>query len=348
MTPVELLQRMLEIESLSGQERALAEFLVEAMKSFGFDNAFIDDAGNAVGLRGSKGDGRDIVLLGHMDTVPGRIPVRIEGDSLYGRGSVDAKGPLATFIIAAAQAKIPAGTRLIVVGAVEEEAPSSKGARFARDQYNSPEACIIGEPSGWDAVTLGYKGCLTVEYRLTQPGGHSAGPVGGVAEQAVAWWQALLDHAAEYNRGHQRLFDQLLPSLRRINSSSDGMQDTIEATVGFRLPPRFDIDALEQFVRTSAGPAEVKFIGREVAWESSRESELARAFVRVIRDAGARPSFKLKTGTSDMNVVGPKWNCPIVAYGPGDSKLDHTPSEHVSIREFHAAIDVLTRVLESL
>jgi LysW-gamma-L-lysine carboxypeptidase len=49
-----------------------------------------------------------------------------------------------------------------------------------------------------------------------------------------------------------------------------------------------------------------------------------------------------------MNVVGPHWNCPLVTYGPGDSNLDHTPHEHIDLREYDAAIDVLTRVLESL
>ena len=54
---------------------------------------------------GVKGNGpTKIVLLGHIDTVPGEIPVRVEDGVLHGRGSVDAKGPLATFVAAAAEA----------------------------------------------------------------------------------------------------------------------------------------------------------------------------------------------------------------------------------------------------
>jgi LysW-gamma-L-lysine carboxypeptidase len=49
-----------------------------------------------------------------------------------------------------------------------------------------------------------------------------------------------------------------------------------------------------------------------------------------------------------MNVLGPQWGCPIVAYGPGDSSLDHTPEEHISLNEYLAAIRVLTRVLKRL
>jgi [amino group carrier protein]-lysine/ornithine hydrolase len=61
-----------------------------------------------------------------------------------------------------------------------------------------------------------------------------------------------------------------------------------------------------------------------------------------------KPGYKLKTGTSDMNVVGPVWNCPIVAYGPGDSSLDHTPEEHLSIVEYEQSIQVLADALSAI
>lgn len=49
-----------------------------------------------------------------------------------------------------------------------------------------------------------------------------------------------------------------------------------------------------------------------------------------------------------MNVVGPIWDCPIVAYGPGDSSLDHTPHEHISLDEYHQAVTILQTVLETV
>ena len=60
------------------------------------------------------------------------------------------------------------------------------------------------------------------------------------------------------------------------------------------------------------------------------------------------PKFKVKTGTADMNVVAPHWRCPMLAYGPGDSSLDHTPEEHIEIDEYTRAIDVLESVLRLL
>jgi LysW-gamma-L-lysine carboxypeptidase len=344
MDAVELLRRMLEIESLSGQEGELAEFLVERMAGWGFD-ARVDEAGNAVGV---VGDGpNEIVLLGHIDTVPGRIPVRIEGERLYGRGAVDAKGPMAAFVVATAQAGPLPGTRVIVVGATEEEAATSKGARFAVERYR-PAFCVIGEPSGWDSITLGYKGRLLINYRLERSMGHTAGPEGGVAEEAVAWWQALKARAEAFNAEHNSAFSQLLPSLRNIVTHSDGLTNSVEATVGIRLPLDYDASALERAARELAGDARVRCYSYEPAFRASKNTPLVRAFLRAIRAEGGRPTFKLKTGTSDMNVVGPVWNCPIVAYGPGDSSLDHTPNEYIEIAEYLRGIEVLQRALDLL
>src|SRR5689334_18589318 len=100
---VELVRGLVAIPSLSRQEAAASKWLVDQMRAAGYDRAFVDEAGNAVGELGDPSAARTIVLLGHIDTVPGNIPVRIDDGLLYGRGSVDAKGPLATFTAGAAR-----------------------------------------------------------------------------------------------------------------------------------------------------------------------------------------------------------------------------------------------------
>src|SRR5688572_11990290 len=123
---VELVRGLVAIPSLSRQEAAASAWLADQMRAAGYDRAFVDEAGNAVGELGDPSASRTIVLLGHIDTVPGNIPVRIENDLLFGRGSVDAKGPLATFVAGAARFGATraqaANLRVVVVGAVEEEA----------------------------------------------------------------------------------------------------------------------------------------------------------------------------------------------------------------------------------
>lgn len=341
---IALLRRLVEIQSHSGQERAAAEFLVGEMTGLGLW-ARIDGAGNAVGE--TRGSGGEIVLLGHMDTVPGEIPVRIEGNVLHGRGAVDAKGPLAAFVMAAATARLPRGIGVTVIGAVEEECATSKGARFAATTHR-PRVCVIGEPSAWDAVTLGYKGRLLVQYELERPCGHSAGPNESAADCASAWWQGVRRSVDERNQGIAGPFKQIQAGLRSINTESDGLHERVRAIAGFRLPPESDHAWLEELCRRDAGDAAVTFSGHERAYVGDRHSPIVRAFTSAIREAGAVPRVLVKTGTSDMNVVGPVWDCPSVAYGPGDSALDHTPEERLDLDEYLRSITVLRAVLERL
>lgn len=365
---VELLRGLVAIPSLSRHEAAASAWLVGRMAASGFDRAFVDEAGNAVGELGTENAPVTVVLLGHIDTVPGSIPVRIEhtdtGDALFGRGSVDAKGPLAAlasgaarFGSTAAQAK---RVRIVVVGAVEEEAATSKGARAISARFDGirearPNACVIGEPSGSRRVTLGYKGRLLLDIHATQPMAHTAGPEPAVATRVVDLWNRVVAHAEAFNRGRERQFDQLSPSLRAFNTSTaEDMCDHASATIAWRLPLDCDVDSLaREFAGWAASvpaPMDLRFYAHEPPWRGDRQNVLVRSFLSAIRfvDPSASPGFVLKTGTSDMNVVGPVWKCPIVAYGPGDSSLDHTPREHLHLDEFWRAVQVIEAMLHAL
>lgn len=337
--PVVLLQEMVNIYSPTGQEGELAGYLISRMQEMGFQT-YRDEVGNAVG---ELGEGRrTLMLLGHMDTVSGYIPVRLEEGRLYGRGVVDAKGPLAAFITAARQGP-PADCRLVVIGAVEEEG-CSRGAHHLV-AHHRPSAVIIGEPSGWEHITLGYKGTLSVNYRLRQARGHTAGQGTAPAEHAVAFWNAVRAYAAGWNAGKGRQFDMLTPTLVSIHTDGDGFEERVEMLINFRWPLGLDMESFQAWLREQAAPAEVAFGTCEPPYRAEKNTSLVRAFLHGIRAVGGTPRFKLKTGTSDMNVVGPAWRCPIAAYGPGDSNLDHTPEEHIVIEDYLRAIAVLEKVL---
>jgi LysW-gamma-L-lysine carboxypeptidase len=425
---VELVRGLVAIPSLSRHESVAARWLADQMAAAGYDRAFVDEAGNAVGELGAPDAGTVIVLLGHIDTVPGNIPVRVApipepehlrtsepehprtsepenlrtsepenlsslepALALFGRGSVDAKGPLAAF--AAAGARLgsawarEAGVRMVVVGAVEEEAATSRGARFIASRFDgvaepTPAACVIGEPSSWRRVTLGYKGRLLMDVEARQAMAHTAGPDASVAELVVELWNRVRRHADDTNTGKARPFDQLSPSLRRfITANTDGMTDTVDAQIAWRLPVGFETNAFVNDLLawtaahlespdpapattlaagegggapiTISGPLSaisLTFRGWERPWHGDRNNALVRSFLAGIRqvEPTAQPGFVVKTGTSDMNVVAPVWRCPIVAYGPGDSALDHTPNEHLELDEYWTAVRVLEAALRQL
>jgi LysW-gamma-L-lysine carboxypeptidase len=103
-------------------------------------------------------------------------------------------------------------------------------------------------------------------------------------------------------------------------------------------------------IRGARTSIELRFRGVERPWRGDRNTVLVRSFLSAIREVSpdAAPGFVVKTGTSDMNVVAPLWRCPIVAYGPGDSALDHTPHEHLSLDEYWRAIAVVETALRRL
>jgi len=339
---VDLLHGLVAIPSLSGDELEAATFLRDRMQSLGFD-AHIDEAGSAVGRVGSGPI--SIVLLGHIDTVPGNIHVRLEEGVLYGRGAVDAKGPLAAFVAAAAAASGINAT-ITVVGAVGEEAIGSLGAN-AVAQWLAPDFCIIGEPSGWDAVCLGYRGTVSFEYLLRQDARHTAGPGESAAEQALRFWNSLTEEI-DVRNGEKSGFTAIGSSLRSFNTAGDGLHDEARLSIGLRLPPDVPSNSVTPLIVNLAGDGEIEYHGIQEGYQTHKRSGLTPPFLRSIRAAGGTPRFTRKLGTSDMNVVGPVWQCPIVAYGPGDSSLDHTPDERIVIDEYLKAIQVLTEVLNSL
>ncbi len=343
---IDLLRRMVETSSVSGDERSLATLLSQEMSRRGFA-AELDAAGNAIGWRGPRDAEQVIVLLGHMDTVPGVIPVRIEGDLLFGRGSVDAKGPLAAFLTAASRAALPPNTAIVVIGAVEEETPTSRGARAVIDRFR-PAACVIGEPSAWNGITIGYKGRLLMEYSIARDLSHTAGPSGSAADQAFAFWQRVLEEINRLNQGRTGAFDAIQATIRDLRTTSNGLAEHVSLVAGFRLPPGLAPSQLQRAIVELASIGQLDFIGHEAAHVSPRDNAVARHLSTAIRRESERPVLRVKTGTSDMNVVAPHWRCPIVAYGPGDSALDHTPNEHISLSEYLRAIRVLTHALEAI
>ena len=343
---VELLRRLVEISSLSDHEGPAVAELCRQMQARGFRTE-IDAAGNAVGVIGSGT--RQIVLLGHIDTVPGQIPVRIENGELWGRGAVDAKGPLCTFVAAATAAAPNLNATVTVVGAVGEERLGSPGAR-AVATWDAPDYCVIGEPSGWDAVCLGYRGTLGFHYMLRQPSRHTAGPGESAGEQAIAFWNALVAEVDAMNaaNGASTGFTSIAPALREMRSGGNGLDDEAVMSIGVRLPPGVDTDRLQERLRALAGSATIDVDGVQPGFRSPKQTPLVPPFLRAIRAAGGSPRFTLKLGTSDMTVVGPAWNCPMVTYGPGDASLDHTPQERIDLDHYGRAIGILRDVLVSL
>jgi LysW-gamma-L-lysine carboxypeptidase len=331
--------------SPSGQERGAVEWLVARMKSLGYNDSFIDNAGNAVGVMGSGS--KQVVLLGHIDTVPGEIKVEEVDGLLYGRGSVDAKGPLACFADAVAKVGVKDDWQFVVIGAVEEER-DSQGARFVVDQYK-PDFAIVGEPNQWDRVALGYKGSAWAHVTVKRRQAHTASGEETAAEAAVDVWLKIKSYVDSFNADKQKAFDKLLLTLRGMESDSNDFEQWARLRIGVRLPVEVTPDDWYGKLEELLGDSHFEPVGFAVpAWGCEKNTKLVRSFLSGIRSQGGEPRFVYKTGTADLNIVAPVWGCPAVVYGPGDSSLDHTPNEHIEVEDYKKAVDVLVSALSKL
>lgn len=344
MNPQDLLKDAVGISSPTGDVKKIGKFLVDNMLKLGFDKAYIDKAGNAVGEIGSGK--KTILMLGHMDTFPGEVPVKLEKGTLYGRGSVDAKGPLCSFICAASNIKDKLSAKIIVVGACDEEGPSN-GAQFICKQIK-PDYIIIGEPSGTNGITIGYKGRLMFDYTLEQDAAHAASEGKSSPDTAVEFYTIMRAFAELYNEG-KSIFDQLDICIMEINSDNDCIKDKVHLKAGYRIPPSMAVEELKKEINENkAEQGKIKFSCECPPIKASKQNDLVKCFLTAIRKHNLDPKFKVKTGTSDMNILGNHFDCPIVTYGPGDSSLDHTPNEHIKLKDFDTSIAILQDVLLSL
>jgi LysW-gamma-L-lysine carboxypeptidase len=322
-----LLREVVATPSVSGSETAVAERL-QAFFAAHDREAWIDDAGN---LRAPADDA--VLLTSHMDTVPGEIPVRVEDDVLWGRGSVDAKGPLVAMAVAAVQAGVS------FVGVVEEET-SSAGARALVEDRAAPEALVNGEPSGWASITLGYRGMLRGEYTVETAVGHTSRPEPNALQRAMAWWNAVED---AFEDPDAPVVEQVTPKPIEMwgGQAEDGFAVEAGIDAQFRVPPGSSVAAVKGTV-ADLGDGEVAWSDAIEPVMASPRNEVAAALRRGIRSLDGEPSHLRKTGTSDMNVFAEAWDVPMATYGPGDSSLDHTPEEHIDLEDFDRAVAVLT------
>nr|WP_276255153.1 [LysW]-lysine hydrolase [Halovivax sp. TS33] len=335
----ELLVDLVSIPSPSGEEEAAAERLADFFESHDRE-VWIDDVGN---VRAPADD--SVLLTSHIDTVPGEIPVRVEDEDgeeiLWGRGSVDATGPLAAMAAAAVRSGVS------FVGVVGEET-NSRGARHLVEDREAPEAVVNGEPSGVTGITLGYRGFLAGTYVATSESGHTSRPDANAIQHAMRWWTTVED--AFETDDYEPVFEQVTTKPVDVvgGTSEDGLSVETTMDVQLRIPPSLDAESVRE-------TAEAHLEVGTVSWDEpippvmeSPRTEIARAFRVAIRAEDEEPRLLRKTGTSDMNLYAGAWDCPMVTYGPGDSDLDHAPDERLSLSAFDRSVAVLERVATTL
>jgi acetylornithine deacetylase/succinyl-diaminopimelate desuccinylase family protein len=348
-----LLERLVAFDTQNppGRETEAARFLAEAVAAFGFTAELQDVAegrANTV-ARLENGPGPTLAINSHIDTVPVGIgwsgdPVRLaERDGrLYGRGSCDAKGSIASMTEAArllaARKNDWSGTLLLTFVADEEinSTGSKQVAQDAKTKRAPIDAVIIGEPTS-NQVHAAHKGVLRPLLRVNGQTAHSSRPELGVnAIQKAGLLLSLLDAEDKKLRG--RNHELVGPATLTVTRISGGIADNVvpdacEIVLDRRLLPGEEADAaLDELRELLAHAKEEHDISAEVVRirtaSGAAETATSSPIVRLSLAANAQAAPEGFTGGCDLvhfRAIGSDG----IILGPGSLDQAHKPDEFV-------------------
>ena len=352
-----MLEKALRLYTPSLSERPMAEFLADKCDDLGFEDIQIDEVGNIIAKKGSGSP--KIMLCGHMDVVPGKVKVRKEGDSLYGRGASDAKAPLMAMLFAAASIEKNQGT-VTFVGAVDEEG-NAVGIKNIVKKKMDIDYAVFGEPSGIKQVTIAYKGRLAIKLKISAAdSSHASAPwlSKNAIEESIIFVKELKEKL-EANQEDKTKGMLLTATMTEIKggTSHNITPKECETLFDIRIPVDMNCKSIEQKIATLVKEisqerevdAFYSILDETEPFEAPHNSSLVRAFtLGIMQVEKSRPTLIRKTGTGDMNVLGNQWKIPVVTYGPGDPHEAHTIDEKVSIEEYLKGIEIFKATLQHL
>ncbi|MEN6536863.1 MAG: M20/M25/M40 family metallo-hydrolase [Bryobacteraceae bacterium] len=328
----DLTRELIDIESFSGNERQVGDFLYDRISALGSLYGGVVErmevAPNRFNVFARWGN-PTVTLSTHMDTVPPYIPFHEDDEYIWGRGACDAKG-IAAAMISAAEGVLAGGTRNIGLLFVVGEERNSAGAMTAAKQPRGSRYLINGEPTE-NKLALGSKGALRYELISSGKMAHSAYPELG--ESAI---EKLLDVLGELRTMPLPVDPILGPSTLNIGTIKGGrapnmIPDSAGAEVMIRLvnDPGSTREAVS---RAAAGRVEA----REVLCIPALHLGSAEGFETTV-----------VAYTTDIPAFEGAWGTPFLL-GPGTIRVAHTLEERVEKRQLVEAAQIYQRMVGQL
>jgi acetylornithine deacetylase len=329
MNVFSLTRRLVDIESISGNEGGVGRFLAEQLRQLGYNVHLMPVEGERKNAYATSPPEPNpaIVFSTHMDTVPPFISSREDETRIYGRGSCDAKGIMAAQIAAAEQLR-QQGIYVGLLFLVGEER-DSLGAKVANQQPNASKFLINGEPTD-NRVAIASKGTLRAELTATGRMAHSAYPELG--ESAIDKLIDALDRLRAIELPSNPEFGPCTMNIGVIEGgrAPNVIPDHARALLLYRLIGPSD-ELRRQIIRTVGELAKVKF---------TLEIPLIR-----LRTFEGLPTM-VAAFTTDIPALS-NWGQPLLV-GPGSIHVAHTEGEYVEKQHLEEAIGLYCTIARRL
>lgn len=328
MDPIKLTRRLVDIESISGNEGAVGAELYDELCRLGYTAHKMPVAHERFNVVATLDDRPpQVVFSTHMDTVPPFISSSEDHDNIYGRGSCDAKGIIAAQI-AACQKLRKEGAAVGMLFLVGEER-DSLGAKIANESPAGSRFLINGEPTD-NRLAMASKGALRVEIIARGKMAHSAYP--HLGESAIEKLLTALE----------RLRAMKLPENPKVGPCTLN----IGLIEGGRAPNVIPDYAKAQLLYRLVGPSDSlrREINETVSGLAEAEMVLEIPFMELRTVAGVETMAA--AFTTDIPALS-KWGMPLLL-GPGSIHVAHTDREFISKKELHAAVELYCTLAKQL
>ncbi len=349
---LELAAAIVEIPSVSGDERVLADFVERRLRGIvGLETARVGD--NVVARSHGRAPAR-LLLAGHLDTVPapaGALAVRRSVDVLEGLGAVDMKGGLAVLLALAAGGPRPGLEATYVFYAREEVARSRSGLlELARERPDllAADAAIVAEPTG-GVVEAGCQGVLRARAVLHGARAHTARP--WVGRNAIHRLAGVLSLLASFP-GREPVIEgcRYREALEAVAISGgiagNVVPDEASVVIAHRFAPDRDANRARAWLESYLRPAMDLAGGDELVIEEAAPAATPgldhELLASLVAKCSAPPRAKL--GWTDVAFFAER-GIPAANFGPGDPLMAHTERETLRREEIEGAFAVLDAVL---
>jgi len=362
----EILKQLVQIKSYSGQEKELADFIMDFCQKN--DLPAENQNGNII-IKYLVGSQKCLIFNAHMDTVKegnikqwnyqpfGEKSGEVENGKLYGLGASDDKGGITSLLLLALEYKNKKPPiDLFFTFVVNEEIDGSGTESFVNyfmdkfaKNYNDVSV-VIAEPTNCNAIEIGHRGNIFVKVATTGDSGHSSNP-DRIKIHCIEKMIKVISKIKRLEKEIQTFyFDDVLgyPTicLTGFNSSKSSVNKVpseCDTTWDIRTTPLLHDKFMNILEKELSNDVEIELIGKPVNFGlTGKNSQIVNIFKKIVNDL----EIKISSGSNDMAFF-TSIGIPAVTFGPGNKETIHKENEYIELKNIDKSIGIYKELINN-